>query len=138
METNRYADQKLNHPSTANSSRTRWMPTNVEGMRAFFGCHIYMGLCQLSDVKDYWSEELGQERVRNVFSRNRLTDILRYLNCNDNIAAVPRNDPDHDKLHKIRPVMNLLQQSFEQAWEPHQENSIDEGMIPFTGRSCIK
>ena len=54
------------------------------------------------------------------------------------MAAVPRNDPDHDKLYKIWHVMTLLQQSSKQVWVPHQENSIDEGMIPFTGRSSIK
>ena len=68
-----------------------------------------MGRCQLSDVRDYLSEELGQERITNGFSRKRFTDILRYLHCNDNVIALPRNNPDHDKLHKIMPVMNLLQ-----------------------------
>ena len=54
-----------------------WMPTNVDEMRAFFGCLIYMGLCQLSDVKDYWLEELGQERVTNVLAEtDSLTEVL--------------------------------------------------------------
>ena len=34
--------------------------------------------------------------------------------------------------------MNLLQQSFQRCWVPHQQNSIDEGMISFTGRSPLK
>ncbi|XP_065060334.1 piggyBac transposable element-derived protein 3-like [Rhopilema esculentum] len=116
----------------------RWTPTSVEEMRAFFGCLIYMGLCQLSDIRNYWSEALGQERISSVFSRNRFTDLFRYLHCNDNTMALSKNDPNHDKLHKVRPVVNLLQQSFKQFWVPHQQNSIDERMIPFTGRSSIK
>ena len=97
-----------------------------------------MGLCSLGDIEDYWSEDLGQERITSVFSRNRFTDILRYLHCNDNDTALPRDHANHVKLHKVRPVMNLLQKSFKKYWVPHQECSIDEGMIPFTGRSSLK
>ena len=137
-ETNRYAEQRLQHPFTAPSSQSRWEPVTIEEMRAFFGCMIYMGLCSLAELKDYWSKELGQERISSVFSYHRFRDIFRFLHCNDNSTALPRDNPDHDKLHKIRPVMKLLQESFNECWVPHQQNSVDEGMIPFTGRSSIK
>ena len=52
--------------------------------------------------------------------------------------ALSRDNAYHDKLLKIRPVIDLLQESFKKCWIPHQECSIDEGMIPFTGRSSIK
>ena len=60
---------------------------------------------------------------------------MRYLHCNDNEIALPRDHAYHDK---IRPVIDLLQESFKKCWIPHQECSIDEGMIPFTGRRSIK
>lgn len=137
-ETNRYAEQRLQHPFTAPSSQIRWEPVTIEEMRAFFGCMIYMGLCSLPELKDYWSKELGQERISSVFSYHRFKDIFRFLHCNDNSTALPRDNPNHDKLHKVRPVMKLLQESFKECWVPHQQNSVDEGMIPFTGRSSIK
>eukprot|EP00795_Rhopilema_esculentum_P005786 gene5786-11074_t len=87
----------------------RWTPTSVEEMRAFFGCLIYMGLCQLSDIRNYWSEALGQERISSVFSRNRFTDLFRYLHCNDNTMALSKNDPNHDKLHKLAKELQLGQ-----------------------------
>ena len=37
-ETNRYAEQRLQHPFTAPSSQIRWEPVTIEEMRAFFGC----------------------------------------------------------------------------------------------------
>ena len=137
-ETNRYADQKLSHPFTAESAKNRWEPTNTEEMTAFLGCLIYMGLCKLGDLRDYWSEDLGQERIFSVFSQHRFRDLFRYLHCNDNMTALPKDHPEHDKLHKIHPMMTILQESFKQHWVPHQQNSIDEGMIPFTGRSSFK
>ena len=85
----------------------RWTPTSNEEIRAFYECLMYMGLCQLSDVRGYWSEALGQERITGVFSQNRFTDMFRYLHYNDNMKALPRNDPNDDKLHKVRPVMNF-------------------------------
>ncbi|XP_065068496.1 piggyBac transposable element-derived protein 4-like [Rhopilema esculentum] len=137
-ETNRYAAQRLEHPFTSPSSKDRWEPVTVMELKAFLGCLTFMGLCSLGELKDYWSEELGQERIKTVFSYHRFRDIFRFLHCNDNSAALPKGHESHDKLQKVRPIMNLLQQSFQRCWVPHQQNSIDEGMISFTGRSPLK
>ena len=138
VETNRYVAQRLDHLFTASSSKDRWEPVTISEIRAFLGCLIFIGLCSLGDMKDYWSEELGQDRIRNVFSYHRFTDIFRFIHCNDNSTAFPKDHESFDKLHKVRPVISLLQKSFQQCWVPHQKNSIDEGMISFTGRSSLK
>ena len=107
-------------------------------MRAFLGCLIYVGLCTLGDMKNYWSNELGQDRISSVFPQYKFIDLWRHLHCNDNTKILPKDNVNHDRLHEIRSVMNMLQHSFKEGWEPHQQNSIDEGIIPFNGRSSIK
>ena len=57
-----------------------------------------MGLCSLSDIRDYWSQELGQEQITSVFSQHRFRDLFGDLHCNDNTTALPRDHEDHDKL----------------------------------------
>ena len=48
---------------------------------------------------------------------------------------LPRGDPGYDKL---RPVINILSTQFLQNYDPHRENSVDEAMIKFKGRSSMK
>ena len=95
-ETNRYAAQRLEHTFTSPSSKDRWEPVTVVELKAFLGCLIFMGLCSLGELKDYWSEELGQERIKTVFSYHRFRDIFRFLHCNDNSAALPKGHESHD------------------------------------------
>ena len=43
------------------------------------------------------------------------------------------NDPAFNRLHKIRPVVYILQKKFETLHYPCKEILIDESMIPFKG-----
>ena len=49
-----------------------------------------------------------------------------------------RGKPGYDRLGKIRPVIDAVNKAFLEAYNPHCENSIDEAMIKFMGRSTIK
>ncbi|KAJ4445301.1 hypothetical protein ANN_07106 [Periplaneta americana] len=45
-----------------------------------------------------------------------------------------RNDPNYDKLFKVRPFID----SVKAETEPEKYNSVDELIIPFKGRSSLK
>ena len=47
-------------------------------------------------------------------------------------------DSQNDWLAKVCPVITALQKSFLEAYKPHRENTIDEAMIKFKGRSSLK
>ena len=49
-----------------------------------------------------------------------------------------RNDPQFDKLYKVRPLINKLSETFETYFHPSECQSIDECMVKFKGRSSIK
>lgn len=42
--------------------------------------------------------------------------------------------PGHDKLFKVRPLLDMLVPRFVGEYEMYQECSIDEAMVPFKGR----
>ena len=44
----------------------------------------------------------------------------------------------YDRLAKVRPVIETLRSSFLSSYNPHRENSIDEAMLKFKGRSTLK
>jgi len=68
-----------------------------------------------------------------VFEYKRCVQINRYLYCCDEEIA-----DKTDRLYKIRPYIDYLQEKFENEYYPHQNLSIDECMIPFKGRLGIK
>ena len=77
IETSRYLTQMLDRPFTVSSSKSRGKPVTINEVRAFFGYLTSIGLSSLGDVKEYWSDELGQDRIKNVFSYHR--DIFSTL-----------------------------------------------------------
>ena len=92
-------------------------------------------------IVDYWSQDfaLGEyPAITNTFPRNRFWAILWNLHFNDNSLAVPRGDPNFDKLHKVRPLIDTLTMKFLTLYNPHRENSIDEAMVLYKGQSSLK
>lgn len=45
-------------------------------------------------------------------SINVFENIRRFLHFNDNSVALPRNHENHDRLHKIRPLVDFLNQKY--------------------------
>ena len=56
----------------------------------------------------------------------------------DNNTLVPRGSPGHDRLGKVRPLIDHLASRFTEMYEPHCEVSVDEAMIKFQGRFSLK
>ena len=131
-QTNLYALQ--NPPS---SSHYRWFDTSIEELKAFIGVRILMGLNVRHSYGDYWSQDLYLEApaVVTAFPINRYSHLLSHLHFNDNQTFIPRG---HDRLHKVRPILDRLSQVFLALYHPHQQNSIDEAIVCFKGRSSLK
>jgi len=50
----------------------------------------------------------------------------------------PEVSPDYDRLGKVRPLLNLLQERFKVLFHPGREVAVDETMIKFQGNSSLK
>ena len=66
-------------------------------------------------------------------SRDRFKLILKFLHFNDNSTYDP-NDPDRDRLHKVRPFLDLIRNRFQRVYKPGKNLSVDESLILFKGR----
>ena len=122
------------------SARYDWYDTTVTEMKAFVGVLLLMGIHQLPSIADYWSTHkyLGVPTISAVFPANRFNHLLASIYFSDNSNAKPRGHPEYDKLYKIRPVMESILQKCLSLYNPHRENSIDEAMVGFKGRSSLK
>ena len=117
-----------------------WNDVTLEELKAFFGLNIAMGIVKLPEAVMYWQQKwlTNVPSFCQVMSRNRFFQILRYLHVSDDSAIVPAGQPGYDKLHKIKPLLQLLFPNFERAYDLHKNISIDECMIPWRGRLSFR
>ncbi|KAJ8968122.1 hypothetical protein NQ317_002985 [Molorchus minor] len=103
----------------------------------FLGINFFMGYHKLPSYKNYWScsDDLGVAVVKRVMTRSRFEQFLQYLHINDN-SIIPANNKD--KIFKIRPFVKALNEQFDLLNNGTRALSVDESMIIFKGRSCLK
>jgi hypothetical protein len=122
-ETNRYAEQCIaekSRPPRVVSEHARfksWIPVTRQEMLAFLGLILSMGVVKKPTYESYWennsrSWSMETPNFALVMSRNRFQLILQFLHCNNNVDAVPCDQPGYDSLHKIIPVLDVINQTF--------------------------
>ena len=126
-ETNLYMNQK----------HRRVLPLTEKELYSFLGINILMSYHCLPSLTCYWnnSQDLKIPLVSNAMSRNRFSQILSNLHLNDN-ATIQRDNTD--KLYKLRPFIQKLNENFVKLYNVNEHISIDESMILFKGRSTLK
>ncbi len=134
-QTNRYAEQGME-----DEQYQRWKKVTVEELEAFLGFYILMAINQLPSIEDYWRRDptTHYSPIADRMSRDRFREISRYLHFSDNTTLVPRGAPGHNRLGKVRPVLDYLCQQFAEQYQPNRDVAVDEAMIKFQGRSSLK
>ena len=84
----------------------------------------------------YWVDT-RLETIADVMSKNWFDTIRNYFHINDNSIMKGRDDPEYDKLFKVRPFVDSIKSSFQEI-EVEEYNSVDELIIPFKGQSSLK
>ena len=137
QETNRYASENVSHTPHARP----WEDVTVPEMKAFTGILILMGIVKLPRLDMYWQVKhplIATEGMSSIMSRIRFEQIYRFLHLADSSQQVPAGQPGHDKLFKVRNLLNLVLPKFESEYVMHESVTIDEAMIPFKGRLGFK
>jgi hypothetical protein len=133
-ESNRYAQQKPPQLSY------KWYDTTAEELMLMIGMIFAMGINVQPELADYWKNDsiLGAPGITRGMPVLRFKALLSVLHLNDNCTALPRGHAQFDKLYKVRPFLDRLRKNFLRCYHPHRENSIDEAMVGFKGRSTLK
>ncbi|XP_014663936.1 PREDICTED: piggyBac transposable element-derived protein 4-like [Priapulus caudatus] len=141
-ETNNYALLFIDNPvEISPSSRFRkWKDTTEEEMKVFVAIEIAMGLCSKNRLTDYWDRFWLTQTpsYTEVMPRDRYHILRSFLHFCDNEGQHPRGHDLYDPLYKIRPVIDLVKDTYLDAYVPHQEISVDEIMKGFKGRLSFK
>lgn len=130
-QTNKYAAQK---------NSQNYTPVSAEEMKAYLGILIMMGLNPLPDMELYWSNDpfYNNPEISKVMPIKRFKKITENLHINDNEKEPDRSSPDYDKLYKLRPMIEELNEVYQQETANSSQQSIDECMVKFKGRSSLK
>ena len=115
QETNRYAN--LVTGSTPNSRP--WNGTNVEEMKAFIGIIIYMGIIKLPRLELYWSKQyngIETPGIARVMPLVRFEQLFRCFHVSNNVNQIPYGQPGHDKLFKIRSLLDVVVPHFQNEY----------------------
>lgn len=130
QETNRYLQQKQYNPA----------PTTKEELLIFLGINILMGVKISPSFRDYWSSnpQLNDPYISSLMSVVRFGFCLGYIHINDNSTEPKKSNADYDKLYKLRPFLNKLNENFKKYFMPNKYQSVDESMIKLKGRSSMK
>lgn len=94
---------------------------------------------QQPSLMDYWAQSTLTKTpgIAAVKTRTRFLQILHYLHFVDNeseVAQLPRDSPDYDKLYKIRDLLNITRRNIQGALNLRGNIAIDETLVKFKGR----
>lgn len=99
-----------------------------------------MGIHQLPQLANYWSSDpfLAVPSVAQVMSSKRYKKLIENIHLNDNTKAAPKGEKGYDKLHKVRPLIDMLNESITKPYKHSSFLAVDESMIAFKGRSSLR
>ena len=127
MQTNIYAMQR-------GSSFT----TTSDEVQRYVGILIKMGVYGLPRYRLFWSDECRVPSVADAMPRNRFFYLNKFIHFANNEEQVTnRQDPRHDRLFKIRPLLEFIRRTCLKI-TPQQRQSVDEQIIPFKGKTALK
>jgi hypothetical protein len=139
QETNRYFHQFMAFQDIPGPSV---QPPNItiEELYKFLAIIIQMGHDQRDTLKDYWArvEQYHTPFFHNTMVRDRFFHILRFLHFENNENPPNRDDPDYDRLWKIRKIFDNLNNKFCELYNPTEHLAVDEVIVLFKGRVIFR
>nr|XP_027227348.1 piggyBac transposable element-derived protein 4-like [Penaeus vannamei] len=104
----------------------------VEELQSFIGFRLLMGLQPRPHSRYYWSKNrlLSSSVFPETMTRDGFDALQSRLHFSDN------EDPraDTDRLWKLRPVLDILDTTFNTVYVPGKKIVVDESLWAFRGR----
>lgn len=102
-ETNKYAVQV--NPNFSD-------PINLLELRKYLGILIYTSVYHYPSIRSYWARAVQFHPISETMTVKRFEKIRQIIHFNDNSNHLPPDHPEHDRLHKIRTVVDHVNNRF--------------------------
>ena len=101
-------------------SAYEWEECTPERLKSFLGLVILMGLKRVPSLPDYWSTTnlLGCPELVHRWPYRKFRGLLTCIHLNDNRTMVPSSSPNFDRLHKVRPVVEMVRKNCIEEYRP--------------------
>ncbi|XP_053726566.1 piggyBac transposable element-derived protein 4-like [Synchiropus splendidus] len=132
-QTNNYALYRQRRSGKADPN---WHPTDVREMKAYVGLNILMGVNQLPDPGMYWASDvfIGNAGFKKTMTARRFEKLTQYLHLCDRGSQPVRGERGYDGLYKIRPLLDVLENTIWDAYMPNRCLTVDKCAIVMKGR----
>ena len=114
---------------------------SMDELRASISVNFVMGYHEMPKLGSYWetgSPSLSVNFIANVMARERFKEVLGNLHFSNNKDAIPWDHPAHDRVFKVRWLIDYLNKRFLSPMEPEVEQRVDEHMSKYKGRSVMQ
>ena len=120
--------------------REGWYPVMWKELRVFLAMILYMDMKKLPNMKAYWAKSKKLfycKEIPSLFSRQRFLALLWCLHITDPTTyTMDKNNPEYDKMHQTRSLINTIQDSCKREWNLGQIITIDETVVRYKGKYC--
>lgn len=73
---------------------------------------VIMSIVNMPNLRSYWSGNTYSHIIRNYMSVNLFKNIKICIHFNNNEFDLPRDDPNRDRLYKLKPIISALKQKY--------------------------
>ena len=140
-QTNKQADirleaQRISKKGLTKDSRiSHWIPVDVPKMKLFFAHLLLIGVVKKPTLESYWSKNplTRTPFFGKLLKRMEFQNIYTNLHLTDN-SIEDKQAREDDRLYKVRPLLDMVNASFKDAYFPERELSYDEASCKWRGR----
>ncbi|XP_039504222.1 piggyBac transposable element-derived protein 4-like isoform X3 [Pimephales promelas] len=119
----------------ANGKKYLWKNLTVEEFFKYVGLTFYFALLRLSNIRNYWRTNtiFSHPFPPSVMTRDRYQVISWNIHMSDPDEDVQNDQkkgtPAYDRLFRLKPLLNDVQQACRAFYHPRQNLSVDERMV---------
>lgn len=110
---------------------------SLQELDAFLGLLYLRGVLgfRRHSINSIWSSQFGSPYFREVMSRNRFREILRFLRFDEQCSR--RQRVEQDKYAHFREIFDLFVSNCLQVYTPNPFLTVDEQLLPLKNRCCF-
>ncbi|XP_067253248.1 piggyBac transposable element-derived protein 4-like [Chanodichthys erythropterus] len=121
--------------ATAKGCKYKWTDVSIGEMYRYIGLVFYMAMVKMSSISDYWrqSSVFSVPFPATLMPRDRYRTISWNVHMShpdeDKVNDRKRGTAEHDRLFRIKPLMDTIRQACKAIYHPRKNLAVDERMV---------
>ncbi|CAM4451736.1 unnamed protein product [Leuciscus chuanchicus] len=119
----------------AKGRKYKWTDISISEMYRYIGLLFYMAMVKMSSISDYWRQDslFSLPFPATIMSRDRYRTISWNVHMShpdaDKENDRKRGTPEHDRLFRVKPLMDTIRHVCKAIYHPKINLAVDERMV---------